>query len=72
MEASNPDNNPGMELIAQLTGIQAPRSNNGYAVQNGQVWTSGETFIGTIDANTGRLIYVMEVQGSQLASIFGG
>jgi hypothetical protein len=66
------DQNPGFALIEQLTGIQTPTFENAYLIQDDQVWTSGSTFSAAVDGNTGRLVYVTTIEGSQLASIFGG
>ncbi|MGA1821886.1 MAG: hypothetical protein ACMUIG_05110 [Thermoplasmatota archaeon] len=66
------DQNPGFALIEQLTGIQSPTVQNAYLIQDDQVWTSGSTFSAAVEANTGRLVYVTTIEGSQLASIFGG
>ncbi len=68
----NSDNNPGMTLIQQLTGLSMPTSDNAYVIQAGQVRTGGSTYSAAVDANTGQLLYVTDIEGSELASIFGG
>ncbi len=67
----NSDNKPGMTLIQQLTGLSMPTSDNAYMIQAGQVWTGGSTYSAAVDANSGQLLYVTEIEGSELASIFG-
>ena len=67
----NEQNNQGMLLIQQLTGVQTPTADNAFGIQNGQVWTGGSTFSTAVDANTGQLLYVTSIEGSELASIFG-
>ncbi|MGA1872470.1 MAG: hypothetical protein ACMUHY_02255 [Thermoplasmatota archaeon] len=67
----NEQNNQGLLLIQQLTGIQTPTANNAWSLQKDQVWTGGSTFSAAIDANSGQLLYVTSVEGSELASIFG-
>ncbi len=67
----NSDNNPGMMLIQQLTGLSMPTSDNAYEVKAGEVWTGGSTYSAAADANSGQLLYVTEIKGSELASIFG-
>jgi hypothetical protein len=63
---------PGMILIEQLMGIQLPTADNAYILQKDQVWTGGSTFSTAVESNTGRMVYVTSVEGSELASIFGG
>lgn len=68
----NEDQNPGLTLIEQLTGISTPTANNAFGFQNDNVWESGSTFSAAVDANTGQMLYVTSVEGSQLAAIFSG
>jgi hypothetical protein len=68
----NDGNAPGMLLIEQLMGIQLPTADNAYIIQKDQVWTGGSTFSAAVESNTGRMVYVTSVEGSELASIFGG
>jgi len=63
---------PGMLLIEQLMGIQLPTADNAYIIQKDQVWTGGSTFSAAVESNTGRMVYVTSVEGSELASIFAG
>jgi hypothetical protein len=66
------EQNPGLVLIEQLTGISTPTANNAFGFQNQNIWESGTTFSAAVDANTGQMLYVTSVEGSQLAAIFGG
>ena len=68
----NQQQNPGIMLIEQLTGIQQPVVNNVYLVQKETIYESGDTFSAAVDGNTGRYLYITEVEGSALASVFGG
>ncbi len=68
----NEDNNQGLMLIQQLTGIQTPTADNAFGLQKGGVYETGSTFSAAVDANTGQLLYVTSVEGSELASLFGG
>jgi hypothetical protein len=70
--AVNEDQNPGLTLIEQLTGISTPTADNAFGFQNDNIWESGKTFSAAVDANTGQMLYVTSVEGSQLATIFGG
>ncbi|MBN1540359.1 MAG: hypothetical protein JW939_09465, partial [Candidatus Thermoplasmatota archaeon] len=67
----NEQNAQGLVLMQQLTGIQTPTSDNAWSLQKEQVWSGGSTFTSSVDTNTGQLLYVMAVEGSALASIFG-
>ncbi len=68
----NEDQNPGLILLEQLTGISTPTADSAFGIQNDNVWESGSTFSAAVDANTGQMLYVTSVEGSQLAAIFGG
>jgi hypothetical protein len=68
----NEQNNQGMLLLQQLTGVQTPTADNAFGLQSGQVWTGGSTFSTAVDANTGQMLYVTSIEGSELASIFAG
>ncbi len=68
----NQESNPGLTLIQQLTGISTPTADNAIGFQQGGVYETGSTFSAALDANNGQLLYVTNVEGSQLASIFGG
>lgn len=67
----NAQNNQGLLLIQQLTGVQTPTADNAFGLQSGQVWEGGSTFSTAVDANTGQLLYVTSIEGSELAGIFG-
>lgn len=68
----NEGNNQGLLLIQQLTGIQTPSADNAFGIQKAGVYETGSTFSAAVDANTGQLLYVTSVEGSELASLFGG
>jgi hypothetical protein len=59
-----------MEIIETITGITLPSSKYSWAVQQGTVYRSGNTFSAAVDAETGLLIYVMEIDGTELYGIF--
>ncbi|MGA1820310.1 MAG: hypothetical protein ACMUHU_04795 [Thermoplasmatota archaeon] len=67
----NEQNNQGLLLLQQLTGIQTPTADNAWSLQKDQVWTGGSTFTAAIEASTGQLIYTTAIEGSELASVFG-
>lgn len=64
--------NPGLVLVSSLTGLTPPTSRLSYLVQSDTLYSSGNTFSAGIDAQTGQLLYVMSVEGTDLQSIFGG
>ncbi|MDG6224792.1 MAG: hypothetical protein QCI82_04680 [Candidatus Thermoplasmatota archaeon] len=63
---------PSLALVEQILGITTPGADNAFGMQYGEVWTTGSTFSAAVDANTGQLLYVTSVEGSQLAAVFGG
>ncbi|MEA3557910.1 MAG: hypothetical protein U9R75_01525 [Candidatus Thermoplasmatota archaeon] len=68
----NEENNQGLVLIEQLTGIQTPTADNAFSLKKAGVYETGSTFGAAVDANTGQLLYVNSIEGSELASLFGG
>ncbi|MFW3146228.1 MAG: hypothetical protein ACMUIE_05405 [Thermoplasmatota archaeon] len=67
----NQENNQGLLLISQLTGIQTPSADNAMGIKSDTVWNSGTTFGAAVDANTGQLLYTNSIEGSALAQFFG-
>lgn len=63
---------PGMEIIETITGITLPTSRYSWALQEGKVFPEGSTFSAAVDAETGQLLYVLDVTGTELYGIFGG
>jgi hypothetical protein len=62
----------GLDLLDQLTGIDVPNADLSWTLQVGNVWEGGNTLTATIDAETGRMVNIMQVEGPQsLALIFG-
>jgi hypothetical protein len=62
----------GLELLDQLAGISVPNANLTWTLQLGNVWEGGSTMTATVDAETGRMVNIMQVEGPQsLAFIFG-
>lgn len=64
--------NPALVLVSSLTGLTPPTSKLSYLIQSDTLYASGNTFSAGIDAQTGQLLYVMSVKGTNLQSIFGG
>lgn len=62
---------PGFQLVESLTGMSFPTVNYGWAVQTGTVYEGGHTFSAGVDAETGRLVYVTDIQGTALLGLFG-
>jgi hypothetical protein len=63
---------PSLQLIEQIMGFKTPTSDNAYGLQVGSVWETGSMFGSAVDANSGQLLYVTSIEGSQLSAIFGG
>jgi len=61
---------PGMEIIETITGITMPTSRYSWTFQDGTVFRSGDTFSAAVDVESGQLLYVLKVTGSELYSIF--
>jgi len=63
---------PGLSLIQQLTGITTPTADNAIGFQQDSLFQEGTMFGAAVDANSGRQIYVVSVEGDELATFFGG
>ncbi|MCD6383406.1 MAG: hypothetical protein J7L88_02975 [Thermoplasmata archaeon] len=63
-------NNPGLILTSSLTGLTPPTSKLTYMVQMDTLYSSGNTFSAGVDAQSGQLLYVLSVEGTDLKSIF--
>ncbi|NOQ54227.1 MAG: hypothetical protein GQ558_06445 [Thermoplasmata archaeon] len=62
----------GMELLDTLAGISIPNTRVSYIMQFGNVWEGADTTAVAVDAETGRMVYIMQVEGPQgLALLFG-
>ena len=66
---------PSIGVIETLTGFTIPTAKISWIVQKGQLYDasgdSGSTFGAAVDAETGQLQYVLEVEGTSLFSVFG-
>lgn len=65
------ESTPGLVLIEQMTGISTPTADNAVGFRQDSVWETGSMFSSAVDANTGQMLYVTNIQGSQLAMLFG-
>ncbi len=63
-------NMPGVEIVELITGITLPSSKYSWIIQEGSVFETGSTFSAAVDVETGRLIYVTEIIGTELYRIF--
>jgi hypothetical protein len=62
----------GVDLLDTLTGIQVPTSNLTWSLQVGNVWEGASTYMVGVDAETGRMLFITDVDGPQsLQLIFG-
>jgi hypothetical protein len=64
-------NMPGADIIESITGITLPTSKYSWAIQKGTVYQAGSTFSAAVDVENGQLLYVMEISGTELYSVFG-
>jgi hypothetical protein len=62
---------PGFMMIETLTGMTFPTADYAWAFQSQTVYESGQTFSAAVDVETGRLVFVAEIQGTSLLGIFG-
>ncbi|UCC92261.1 MAG: hypothetical protein JSW25_06195, partial [Thermoplasmata archaeon] len=62
----------GMDLLDTLAGITIPNADVAYVMQLGNVWEGAATTAVAVDAQTGRMVYITQVEGPQsLSLIFG-
>jgi len=63
----------GMELLDTLAGISIPNADVSYSMQLGGVWDSAATTVVAVDAETGRMVYITQVEApAALSLILGG
>lgn len=67
---------PSIGVIETLTGFTIPTSKISWIVQKGQLMSQSESGQGTsfaaaVDAETGRLQYVLDIEGTSLFGLFG-
>lgn len=64
-------NMPGMDIIETITGITFPSSRYSWAIQKGSLYRGGNVYATAVDVETGQFLFVLEITGSELYSIFG-
>jgi hypothetical protein len=62
----------GMDLLDTLAGISIPNADVSYIMQLGNVWEGAATTVVAVDAQTGRMVYVTQVDGPQSLSFILG
>ncbi len=62
----------GMELLDTLAGISIPNTQIAYIMQLGSVWEGAATTVVAVDAETGRMVYITQIDGPQALSIIFG
>ncbi|UCH88057.1 MAG: hypothetical protein JSV49_07245 [Thermoplasmata archaeon] len=66
---------PSMGIIETITGFTIPTSKLSWIVQKGRLYDSSgdtsDTFAAAVDAETGQMQYVLEIQGTSLFQLFG-
>ena len=62
----------GIDLLDTLTGITVPTSNLTWSLQVGNVWEGASSYIVGVDAETGRMLFITDIEGPQsLQFLFG-
>ncbi len=62
----------GMDLLDTLAGVTIPNAEVSWVMQLGNVWEGAATTAVAVDAATGRMVYITQVDGPQsLSFIFG-
>jgi hypothetical protein len=62
----------GIDLLDTLTGIAVPTTNLTWMLQVGTVWEGASTYAVGVDAETGRMLFITDVEGPQsLQFLFG-
>jgi hypothetical protein len=67
-------NMPGMEIIETITGITMPESEYSWVLQQGGLFSSsggGKLFNAAVDVETGQMLYVLKIDGTDLYGIMG-
>ena len=64
------DSFAGVDIAQTITGLTVPTAKYAWGIQKGTVFEGGDTFSAGVDIETGRLVYVMEISGTELLGIF--
>lgn len=62
----------GMDLLDTLAGITIPNAEVSYIMQLGSVWEGAATTVVAVDAETGRMVYITQVEGPESLSFILG
>ncbi len=61
---------PGAEIIEALTGLYVPYTKYTWSFQRASLKEMGDTFIISVDVDTGRVVQITQLEGNQLLAIF--
>ncbi len=61
---------PGMEIIETITGITLPTSRYSWSLQKGSVYLAGNTYSTAVDAETGQMLFILKIEGTDLYGMF--
>jgi len=64
------ESRPGTEIVQALTGLNMPYTKYTWTFQRASVYETGDTFIISVDINTGRLVQVTQITGNQMRGLF--
>jgi len=69
-EGATGESAPGTEIVQALTGLNMPYTKYTWTFQRASVYETGDTFIVSVDINTGRLVQVTQISGNQMRGLF--
>ncbi len=69
-EGATGESAPGTEIVQALTGLNMPYTKYTWTFQRASVYETGDTFIVSVDINTGRLVQVTRITGNQMRGLF--
>jgi len=69
-EGATGESAPGTEIVQALTGLHMPYTKYTWTFQRASVYETGDTFIVSVDIDTGRLVQVTQITGNQMRGLF--
>ncbi len=69
-EGATAEEAPGTEIVEALTGLNMPYTKYTWTFQRASLYEAGDTFIISVDVETGRLVQVTRISGTQIMGMF--
>lgn len=69
-EGATAEQAPGTEIVEALTGLNMPYTKYTWTFQRASLYESGDTFIISVDVETGRLVQVTKLEGNEMMGLF--